>query len=55
MVGIFDIILRALGLGWTYVLLSGIGLTTFPLSLIVMHYGPRWRENRRRSLEKLDG
>jgi hypothetical protein len=48
MVGVFDLILRALGLGWTYVLLGAIGAATLPLPFVLMRWGPVWRERRRR-------
>ncbi|KZV71946.1 MFS general substrate transporter [Peniophora sp. CONT] len=52
MVGVFDIILNALGMGWTYVLLGLIGFAMYPLTNVVMRWGPVWRENRRRATEK---
>lgn len=52
MVGVFDIILNALGMGWTYVLLGLIGFAMYPLTFVVMRWGPAWRESRRRATEK---
>ncbi|KAM5540996.1 hypothetical protein V8D89_005307 [Ganoderma adspersum] len=46
-VSVIDLILRRLGAGWTYVLLSGICVAFSPTYWILMKYGPRWRAARR--------
>lgn len=47
LVSVIDLILNALGAGWTYVLLAGICLLFSPIMVIMYHYGPRWRARRR--------
>ncbi|KAI0375161.1 MFS general substrate transporter [Pilatotrama ljubarskyi] len=46
-VSVIDLILKALGTGWTYVLLSGICVVFSPIYWILIHYGPKWRAIRR--------
>ncbi|KAG8934506.1 hypothetical protein FRC01_002238 [Tulasnella sp. 417] len=44
---VINLILKALGTGWTYVLLSGICLLITPaFTVIVIRLGPRWRARR---------
>ncbi|OSX67227.1 hypothetical protein POSPLADRAFT_1051377 [Postia placenta MAD-698-R-SB12] len=47
LVSVIDLILNALGAGWTYVLLAGICVLFSPIMVIMYHYGPRWRARRR--------
>ncbi|KAI8981383.1 MFS general substrate transporter [Trametes punicea] len=46
-VSVIDLILKALGTGWTYVLLSGICVVFSPVIWVIIHYGPKWRAKRR--------
>ncbi|RPD67367.1 MFS general substrate transporter [Lentinus tigrinus ALCF2SS1-7] len=46
-VSVIDLMLKRLGTGWTYVLLSGLCIVFSPSYYILMHYGPRWRAQRR--------
>ncbi|TBU34756.1 major facilitator superfamily domain-containing protein [Dichomitus squalens] len=46
-VSVIDLILKRLGTGWTYVLLSGICIVFSPTYWILIKYGPRWRAQRR--------
>ena len=46
-VSIIDLILKRLGTGWTYVLLSGICVAFSPTYWILIKYGPKWRAQRR--------
>ncbi|KAI0697552.1 MFS general substrate transporter [Cytidiella melzeri] len=46
-VSVIALIIQAIGIGWTYVLLSGLCVLVTPLMFIVMRMGPRWRAQRR--------
>ncbi|KAJ7195657.1 MFS general substrate transporter [Mycena pura] len=48
MVAVIQLILSALGPGWTYVLLAGMCVVSSPLMYVVMHIGPACRARRRR-------
>ncbi|KAK0500560.1 major facilitator superfamily domain-containing protein [Armillaria luteobubalina] len=50
LVSVMDLILRALGAGWTYVLLAGILVLTIPLVYLIMYVGPPRRIKRRQVL-----
>lgn len=52
MVSVIDLMLRRLGMGWTYVLLGGLAISSTPLVIIEMKSGPKWRERRRKQGEK---
>ncbi|KAH7052372.1 putative MFS transporter [Macrophomina phaseolina] len=43
---VIDYIIRAWGLGWTYVFVGCLMLSSVPALLCVMKFGPRWREAR---------
>lgn len=44
---------NAMGVGWTFVLLSGLSLVVLPLSFLVVARGGKWREKRKdRQAEK---
>ncbi|KAJ7633416.1 MFS general substrate transporter [Mycena polygramma] len=47
MVAVIQLILNAVGAGWTYVILAGICVAASPLMYVVMHIGPAWRVKRR--------
>lgn len=47
-VSVINIITNALGEGWTYVLMGGIGSLALPVIWLEVHIGPRCRERRRR-------
>ncbi|KAJ6616625.1 major facilitator superfamily domain-containing protein [Mycena sp. CBHHK59/15] len=47
MVACIQLILTALGSGWTYVLLAGLCVLASPLIYVVMHIGPSCRARRR--------
>ncbi|EMD36227.1 hypothetical protein CERSUDRAFT_115176 [Gelatoporia subvermispora B] len=46
-VSVINLILNAIGIGWTYVLLSGLCAAVFPIVPLVMLKGPKWRAKRR--------
>lgn len=52
MVSVIDLMLRRLGMGWTYVLLGGLAILCTPLVIIEMKTGPKWRERRRKQGEQ---
>ncbi|GLB35921.1 putative MFS general substrate transporter [Lyophyllum shimeji] len=47
LVSVIDLIIRALGVGWTYVLLGGVSLLVLPLLYLEMRIGPTCRAKRR--------
>ncbi|KAH9950873.1 major facilitator superfamily domain-containing protein [Amylocystis lapponica] len=47
LVSVIDLILNAIGPGWTYVLLAGICVFFSPLMVITRYMGPKWRARRR--------
>ncbi|EMD41894.1 hypothetical protein CERSUDRAFT_102285 [Gelatoporia subvermispora B] len=53
-VSVINIILNALGTGWTYVLLAGLCVAVFPIIPFVMARGPKWRAQRRARLNSDD-
>ena len=40
-------LLNAIGLGWTSVLVAGVWILISPVMVIILKYGPRWREQAR--------
>ncbi|KAG7452354.1 MFS general substrate transporter [Guyanagaster necrorhizus] len=50
LVSTMDLLLRALGPGWTYILLAGICVLTIPLVYLTIQIGPPRRIKRRRAL-----
>ncbi|KAK6996918.1 MFS domain-containing protein [Favolaschia claudopus] len=51
MVAVIQLIIDAIGVGWTFVLLGGLCVLGTPLIWVVIRIGPRWRARRRRSAE----
>ena len=49
-VSVIDLIFRAIGVEWTYVLLGGLCVVVGPFILIVIRMGPKWRAKRRAKL-----
>ncbi|KAG8948668.1 hypothetical protein FRC04_009434 [Tulasnella sp. 424] len=46
-ISVVNLIIDAIGTGWTYTLLSLIGAVAIPIfTLVVIRYGPRWRMRR---------
>ena len=46
-------VLNAIGLGWTSVLVAGVWILISPVMLVILKYGPRWREQARlKGIEK---
>lgn len=45
-------LLNAIGVGWTSVLVAGVWTLMSPIVLLVMKYGPRWREEKSSRDEK---
>jgi len=45
-VSVIQLILDALGIGWTYILLAGISLATAPMIWFALWIGPRSRAKR---------
>ncbi|KAF9550043.1 MFS general substrate transporter [Agrocybe pediades] len=52
LVSVIDIIVRAIGTGWTYVLIAGFCLTSLPMAYVSMTIGPRHRIRRQRQREE---
>ena len=48
LVSVIQLIINAIGVGWTYVLLCGVSLLSLPLVYIAMLIGPRYRVRRQR-------
>ncbi|KAG8915497.1 hypothetical protein FRC00_003836 [Tulasnella sp. 408] len=47
LISIVNLIIDAIGAGWTYTLLSSIGGIAIPMAtFVVIRYGPRWRRRR---------
>ena len=46
-VSVIDLIIRAIGVGWTYVLLAGLCVLVGPSMFVIMYIGPRFRAKRR--------
>ncbi|KAI0830472.1 MFS general substrate transporter [Trametes gibbosa] len=46
-VSVIDLVIKALGTGWTYVLLSCICVVFSPIYWVLIRYGPVWRAKRR--------
>ena len=46
-VSVIDLIIDAMGPGWTYVLLSGLCTLFFPITFVLLRFGPQWRAKRR--------
>ncbi|TFK77325.1 MFS general substrate transporter [Pluteus cervinus] len=46
-VALVDVIIQAVGTGWTYVIMSGMSLACLPLVFVAIKIGPRCREKRR--------
>ncbi|KAI0068153.1 MFS general substrate transporter [Artomyces pyxidatus] len=47
LVSVINLILNALGTGWTYVLLGGVCIVLSPLIYVPIRWGPIWRKQRR--------
>ncbi|KAH7886869.1 major facilitator superfamily domain-containing protein [Phlebopus sp. FC_14] len=50
-VSVIDLIIKALGEGWTYVLLAGLGFATAPMIWLAIWIGPRCRAKRRAKIQ----
>ncbi|KAK4701594.1 hypothetical protein P7C70_g4635, partial [Phenoliferia sp. Uapishka_3] len=48
---VVQIIYRAIGAGWTFVLFSGIVILGIPMPLAVLKYAPGWRQKREEKVE----
>ncbi|KAL3458860.1 major facilitator superfamily domain-containing protein [Aspergillus heterothallicus] len=48
---LIDPMLAAMGRGWCFTLIALVMMATAPLLMIIMHFGPRWREERQRKQE----
>ncbi|KAF7793391.1 hypothetical protein EIP86_004503 [Pleurotus ostreatoroseus] len=46
-VSVINLIINAIGVGWTYVLLGGICVLVGPIMFILMRMGPKWRAKER--------
>ncbi|GJE85845.1 MFS general substrate transporter [Phanerochaete sordida] len=46
-VSVIDLIIKAIGVGWTYILLAGLCVLVGPLMFVIMYIGPRFRAKRR--------
>lgn len=43
---ISDPLIRSVGVGWSYVIISGLTIICIPLPLIIIKKGPEWRRQR---------
>jgi len=50
-VSVIDLMMKAMGIGWTYVFLCGMVLPSIPLIYLSIHIGPRYRIKRQRRRE----
>ncbi|KAF8960020.1 MFS general substrate transporter [Flammula alnicola] len=55
LVSVVQLIINGIGIGWTYVLLSGLSLLALPLVYIAIRIGPRYRVKRQRLREGEQG
>ena len=46
-VSVLDLMIESMGVGWTFVLLSGLCVAVAPLLLVIMFIGPKFRRDRR--------
>lgn len=44
--------INGMGLGWTFTFVACVGAVATPMSLVLLKYGPRWREARRLRIEE---
>lgn len=51
-VSVIDIIIRSVGVGWTYVILAALCIAVGPIMFIVLRMGPKWRAQRRAKQER---
>ncbi|KDR74378.1 hypothetical protein GALMADRAFT_250288 [Galerina marginata CBS 339.88] len=51
-VSVIELVVKAIGIGWTFVLLSGLALLSLPLVYISIRIGPRCRSKRNRAKEE---
>jgi hypothetical protein len=51
-VSVIEYILQALNPGWTFVLLAGLCVAAYPLILVELKNGPRWRARREEKRRK---
>lgn len=49
---VLDLIINAIGIGWTYVLLGGLSILPLPLICGAMIIGPRCRIKRQNATEQ---
>ncbi|KAJ7578603.1 MFS general substrate transporter [Mycena floridula] len=52
LVAVIDIIINAIGPGWTYVIMGGACILVCPLLYVIVRIGPGCRARRRKALEK---
>jgi len=53
LVSVINLIVDAIGVGWTFVLLGGVCILITPLLYILVKIGPKWRERRRLQEERV--
>ncbi|EKM49547.1 uncharacterized protein PHACADRAFT_214109 [Phanerochaete carnosa HHB-10118-sp] len=46
-VSVIDVMINAMGVGWTFVVLAGLCIATSPLMFVIMLIGPKFRAKRR--------
>ena len=46
-VSVINLMIDAMGIGWTYVLLGGLCILVGPIMFVVMRMGPKWRARER--------
>lgn len=51
-VSVIDLMMKSMGIGWTYVFHCGMALLSLPLLYLSMHIGPRYRVKRQRQREE---
>jgi hypothetical protein len=52
LVSVIDLIIKAIGNGWTYIILAGIELLSIPLIFLAIRIGPKYRIRRQRQREE---
>lgn len=46
LVSVIDLIIRSIGIGWTYVLFAGLAVLVLPMTWLLMRIGPKYRKQR---------
>ena len=52
LVSVIELILKGIGIGWTYVLLAGVLVCSLPAVFLSIKIGPKYRMKRQRKREE---